>query len=57
MDWGADRLRFRLENPCLFLPMVGLVLGVFELATGKEGRAEWELRPDGDLVVEVNSVS
>lgn len=53
MEWGTDRLRLRLENPCLFLPMVGLVLGIFELATGKEGRPEWEIREDGDLVVEV----
>lgn len=53
MDWTKDRLRFRLENPCLFLPMVGLVLGVFELATGKEGNAEWEILDDGDLVVEI----
>ncbi|MBC7252683.1 MAG: hypothetical protein H5T72_01755 [Actinobacteria bacterium] len=54
MDWSADRLRFRLENPCLFLPMVGLVLGIFELRSGKDGSAEWEVRPDGDLVVEVS---
>lgn len=57
MDWGQDRLRFHIENPCLFLPMVGLILGVFEMATGREGRADWELRPDGDLVVEVTAAA
>jgi hypothetical protein len=55
IEWGEERMRFRLENPCLPLVIVGLVLGFFELASGREGEAEWELTGDGDLVVEVSS--
>lgn len=53
MDWGEKRLHFHIENPCLYLPMVGLILGVYELALGVDARADWEIREDGDLVVEV----
>jgi len=57
MDWGERSLRFRMENPCLYLPMVGLILGVYELASGADAHAEWEIREDGDLVVEVTPKS
>ncbi len=53
MDWGEKRLRFHIENPCLYLPMVGLILGIFELASGSDAQADWKIREDGDLVVEV----
>ena len=53
MEWDEDRLRLRIENPCLHLLLVGLIQGLFELASGQEADAEWELAGDGDLKVEV----
>jgi hypothetical protein len=53
VKWGDGKLRFRLENYCLHLVLVGLVQGFFELAFQQEGAVDWELREDGDLVVEV----
>jgi len=50
-----DGLRVRIENPCLYLMLVGLIQGLFELAFGREGDVEWELAGDGDLTVKVTS--
>jgi len=50
-----DGLRVRIENPCLYLMLVGLTQGLFELAFGREGDVEWELAGDGDLTVKVTS--
>lgn len=50
---GKNRLSARLENPCLHLVTVGLLQGLYELVFGHRGEVAWELRPDGDLVVEV----
>jgi hypothetical protein len=50
-----DGLQVRIENPCLYLMLVGLVHGLFELAFGREGDVEWELAEDGDLTVRVVS--
>jgi len=47
------RLCIRLENPCLHLLLVGLAQGFFELVFAREGKVEWELAGDGDLIVEV----
>ena len=55
MTWGENRLYVRLENPCLYLVMVGLILGLFELVAGREGQPRWELKEDGDLEVEVSA--
>ncbi len=55
-DWenGEKRLRLVLQNACLPLIMVGFFRGAYEIMTGREeSGAEWEFRPDGDLVVEV----
>ncbi len=49
-----DRLSAHLENPCLSLVVVGLFQGFYELIFGHQGEAEWEIKPDGDLVVEVS---
>jgi hypothetical protein len=49
------RLSVRLENPCLHLMMVGLFLGFYELIFGHKGKVDWEIDPDGDLIVEVSS--
>ena len=50
-----DGLRVRIENPCLYLLLVGMIQGLFELAFGREGDIEWELTEDGDLTVEITS--
>ncbi|OFW56919.1 MAG: hypothetical protein A2W01_00630 [Candidatus Solincola sediminis] len=53
VEWGEGSMRFRMENQCLHLVIVGLVLGFFELAFGREGVVQWEVTDGGDLVVEV----
>jgi hypothetical protein len=53
MEWEENRLRLRLENPCLHLLVVGLIQGFFELASGQEAEVEWKLAEDGDLTIEV----
>ncbi len=53
ISFSGERLRVHLENPCLHLLLVGLVLGFFELVFKREGKVEWELAPGGDLTVEV----
>jgi hypothetical protein len=53
VSFEDDRLRMRIENPCLHLLLVGLAQGSFELVFGREGRVEWELTGEGDLIVEV----
>lgn len=55
VEWGENNLHLRLENPCLHLIVAGMALGFYELATGREGKVEWELKGDGDLVVEVSA--
>jgi hypothetical protein len=53
-EWAGGRLRLRLENPCLNPIFIGLALGLFELSTGSDGEAGWELAEDGDLTVEIS---
>ena len=48
-----NRLYVRLENPCLHLIVAGLLQGFYELIFAQPGDVEWELRPDGDLIVDV----
>ncbi|NPV58883.1 MAG: hypothetical protein HPY75_04375 [Actinobacteria bacterium] len=55
LEWGENRLRFHIENPCLEPVLAGLVWGIFELVTGRDGRVEWEEREDGDLLVEATT--
>jgi len=55
ISFADGRLHVLLENPCLHLLLVGLVLGFFELVFSREGHVEWELANDGDLTVEVSS--
>ncbi|MEW6552702.1 MAG: hypothetical protein AB1384_00255 [Actinomycetota bacterium] len=54
ISFADEALRVRIENPCLHLLLVGLILGFFELVFSREGAVEWELASDGDLVVEVS---
>jgi hypothetical protein len=53
ISFEGGRLFVHLENPCLHLLLVGLVLGFFELVFKQEGHVEWEMSDDGDLRVEV----
>jgi hypothetical protein len=55
MAWGEDHLRIRMENPCLNPVIVGLLRGIFEMATGRESKADWEVTADGDLELEVTA--
>jgi ribosomal protein L37E len=55
IELGKERLSAHLENACLHLIIVGLFQGFFELIFGRKGVVEWELKPDGDLFVEVSS--
>lgn len=55
-DWeyGDEGLRLVLQNACMPLIMVGFFRGAYEITSGREeSSAEWEFRPDGDLVVEI----
>ena len=56
-EFDADKngIKVRIENPCLYLMLVGLIQGLFELAFSREGDVEWELAGDGDLTVRVTS--
>jgi hypothetical protein len=53
-EWTDGRLRLSLENPCLVPILVGLALGLFEMAEGREGEAKWEQAADGDLTIEIS---
>ena len=55
ITWSEGGLRFRIENPCLVLVLVGLVQGIFELVTNRDSTVDWEITADGDLVVEVSA--
>jgi hypothetical protein len=54
LDFSAESLRCRLENPCLHLLIVGLLLGFFELVYERPGEVDWKLKEDGDLLVVVS---
>ncbi len=53
MTWREGGLHFHIENPCLVTVLVGLVQGVFEMVTDRDSEVNWEVRPEGDLVVDV----
>ena len=55
IEWREGGLGFRLENPCLNPVIAGMALGFFEMASGREGHAEWEQTEDGDLIVDISS--
>ncbi len=50
-----NRLRARLENPCMHLVIVGLLQGFYELIFAQRGDIAWETTPDGDLVIDVTA--
>jgi len=55
INLAQNRLSARLENPCMHMMMVGLLLGFYELIFGHKGSVDWEIDHDGDLVMEVSS--
>ncbi len=50
---SPERMEIVMTNPALPEYIVGLALGIFELAVGKEGTGRWILEEDGDLRVEI----
>jgi hypothetical protein len=53
MERSPERLRLRIENPCMHLLLVGMAQGLFELATGRDSEVDWSLADDGDLSIEI----
>lgn len=53
LSLSTERLEAKVANPALPEYLVGLSLGIFELALGKRGECRWELEADGDLRLEV----
>ena len=54
LDFSAQSLRCRLENACLHLLIVGMLLGFYELVYEQSGDVDWKLKEDGDLLVVVS---
>jgi hypothetical protein len=52
MTWNGGRLTLRLENACLHLLLVGVMKGIYELATGKDAEVAWELDEKGVFLIE-----
>jgi hypothetical protein len=50
-----NRLRARLENPCMHLVVIGLFQGFYELIFNQRGEIAWEITPDGDLGVDITA--
>lgn len=55
LAWREGGMSFRMENPCLNPMIAGMSLGFFEMGFGREGRVEWEVTADGDLLVDISS--
>ncbi|MBC7247169.1 MAG: hypothetical protein H5T73_05260 [Actinobacteria bacterium] len=53
LDITPDGMQAVVANPAIPEYLVGLALGVFELATGQKGRCEWRLEEDGDLYMDI----
>lgn len=52
MNWNGNRLSLRLENACLHLLLVGVIKGIYELASGKDAEVSWELDTKGNFFIE-----
>jgi len=49
-EGDRDRLHMTIENSCLYLPMLGTVQALVEMAYRAESSScEWEIKDDGDL--------
>ena len=53
LDMDESSLSLRMSNPSVPGYIVGLALGIFELANGRRGRCDWKIEEDGDLTVTV----
>ncbi|WP_287153388.1 hypothetical protein [Candidatus Solincola tengchongensis] len=53
LSLSPERMEAVVANPALPEYLVGLALGIFELATGRKGESSWELVDGGDLRIEV----
>lgn len=53
LDLGRGGVHAVLENATLHLMTVGLTQGLYELATGEEGKVEWKLSEDRRLEIDV----
>ncbi|MDY6793839.1 MAG: hypothetical protein SWK76_00950 [Actinomycetota bacterium] len=53
LDLDPGGLTLRMSNPSIPPYILGLALGVFELATGRYGEYEWAIEEDGDLLVDI----
>jgi len=47
-------LRFRLDNACMHLLVLGMVQGLYERAFEKESSVQWELSEEGVLQAEIS---
>jgi len=56
MDISRKKLHVKLDRAALHPLVVGLVQGYYELATGIESAAEWEISDEGDLEVNITPV-
>jgi len=55
IDFDHDHLFMRLENPCLNEMVAGLAQGLYEQASQRKSRLDWEIVENGDLVVNARS--
>lgn len=53
LSLSPERMEAVISNPAIPEYIVGLALGVFELAVGRRGRCEWRQEEDGDLRLEI----
>lgn len=53
LSLAMERMEAVVANPALPEYLVGLALGIFELATGQKGRCTWRLEEEGDLHMEI----
>ena len=53
LSLATERMEAVVANPSLPEYLVGLALGIFELATGQKGQCTWRLEEEGDLHMEI----
>ena len=57
MEMDRKGARLRIDNSNMYLAVVGLIQGIFEMTFDVDSRVEWELSEEGDLTVEVTAES
>ena len=53
MKMGSKGAQLRIDNSIMYLIVVGLIQGIFEMTFDVDSHVEWELSEEGDLTVEV----